>query len=459
MRKISFYLFLLVVWVMAFATLASAKITATEAQRLGKDLTPFGAEKAGNPDGTIPAWTGGLTGVPEGIGYKGPGDKHPDPFSEDKVLFTIDQSNVDTYKDKLNAGTLKMIEMYPDTMKVNVYPTRRTASAPQWVYDLTQKSALLCELTPDGLGLLNNGAHGGVPFPIPSRGEEVMFNHLLRWRNNGRTGIYDNKVVYADGKRVTMAAGNGWERYSWWDVHRKGEYDGLYYEVFLEYTNPDRRKGELLLMKDPLNQVAHPRMAWQYLPGQRRVRRAPQVAYDTPDSGAGGTATYDQAYIFNGALDRYDWKLLGKKKMYIQYNCYEADLVSLDELLTPFHLNPDHVRYELHRVWVVEATLAQGKRHAIERRVFYFDEDSWVATMADEYDGQGNLWRMSITTMKNNYEVPAVVQRLNQYYDFTLDFYCVNPLYNDPTYSAFVYELTVDPDFFGPEQVRRMGRR
>lgn len=459
MRKMLMYIGMIVAIVVTFCIPVSAKISKQEVERLGKDLTPFGAEKAGNAEGTIPEWTGGLTGVPDGIGYQGPGDKHPDPFADDNILFTIDASNVKTYGDKLNAGTRKMIEMYPDTMKVNVYPTRRTASAPQWAYDLTKESAVLCELTPDGLGLLNNGALGGVPFPIPTRGEELMFNHLLRWRNNGRTGIYDNKVVYADGKRVTMAAGNGWERFSWWDIDRKGDYDGFYYEVLLEYTQPDRRKGEYLLLKDPLNQVENPRMAWQYLPGQRRVRRAPQVAYDTPDSGAGGTATYDQAYMFNGALDRYDWKLLGKKEMYIPYNCYQADLVSEEELLTPHHLNPDHIRYELHRVWMVEATLKEGKRHAIARRIFYLDEDSWVIVMTDEYDGQDNLWRMAITTMKNAYEVPAVVQRLNQFYDFTLDFYCVNPLYNNPEKDAFVKELTVEPSFFSPEQLRRMGRR
>ena len=213
------------------------------------------------------------------------------------------------------------------------------------------------------------------------------------------------------------------------------------------------------MFKDPLNQSASPRMAWQYLPGQRRVRRAPQVAYDTPDSGAGGTATFDQSYVFNGALDRYDWKLVGKKEVYIPYNNYQADIVSLDELLTPHHLNPDHVRFELHRVWVIEATLKQGKRHSIARRTIYFDEDSWVASMSDNYDGHDNLWRLAITTMKNNYELPGVVQRLNQFYDFTLDFYCINPLYNDPSYNAFVYELKVEPNFFGPEQVRRMGRR
>lgn len=461
MRKIFFCTVILFASMVVIATYASAKISSQEAERLGKDLTPLGGERAGNAEGTIPEWTGGLTGIPEGIGYKGPGDKHPDPFADDKILFTIDASNVGEYADKVSPGIQGLIKKYPETYKIHVYPTRRSASAPQWVYDLTKKSATLCELTPDGLGLENNGAHGGVPFPIPKLAEEVVFNHLLRWRNDGRSGLYGNRMIYADGKLVTNAAGTAWERYSWWDGAKDGggKYDGMYYELFLAYTKPARRNGELLMIKDPLNQSENPRMAWQYLPGQRRVRRAPQVSYDTPDNGSGGLASYDQAYTFNGALDRYDWKLVGKKEMYIPYNCYQADLVSEEELLTPLHLNSEHIRWELHRVWVVEATLKKGSRHQYARRVIYFDEDSWVGVGTDLYDGRGNLWRLTFMSTKNNYNIPAIVQRHDTPYDLTLDYYNCNPVYNAPDYDAMIYKLTVKPDFFGPEQMRRMGRR
>ena len=48
-------------------TNAFAKVPESELARLGQDLTPSGAEKAGNADGTIPAWTGGLTEAPAGF--------------------------------------------------------------------------------------------------------------------------------------------------------------------------------------------------------------------------------------------------------------------------------------------------------------------------------------------------------------------------------------------------------
>src|SRR5690606_21713718 len=91
-----------------------------EAARLGKDLTPVGAEKAGNKDGTIPAWTGGITRSP--AGWK-PGDPRVDPFKDDKPLFSIDASNVDKYKDKLSEGQQTLIRTLKG-YRMDVYPTR-----------------------------------------------------------------------------------------------------------------------------------------------------------------------------------------------------------------------------------------------------------------------------------------------------------------------------------------------
>ena len=103
-----------------------AALTPEEAARLGADLTPIGAEKAGNADGTIPPWEGGITTWPEG--YK-PGDHHPDPFPDDPILFTITGQNADQYADKLTPGQMALLKTY-DTYKMNVYRTRRTASYP-----------------------------------------------------------------------------------------------------------------------------------------------------------------------------------------------------------------------------------------------------------------------------------------------------------------------------------------
>jgi len=106
-----------------FAVPAAAELSAADLAKLGTTLTPLGAEKAGNAAGTIPAWDGGITRPV--AGYV-PGGHYPDPFPNDKPLFTIDQSNVDKYRDNLSAGTVAMIKKYPD-YKLPVYQTRRTA--------------------------------------------------------------------------------------------------------------------------------------------------------------------------------------------------------------------------------------------------------------------------------------------------------------------------------------------
>ena len=120
----------------------------------------------------------------------------------------------------------------------------------------------------------------------------------------------------------------------------------------------------MILAREPMDQSKNARKAWQYLPGQRRVRRAPTISYDTPNPGATGLMTYDDVFMFNGSLDRYDWKLIGKKELYIPYNCYKPQLkVPLTEKCLGGHPDPEYWRWELHRVWVVEGTVKPGKRH------------------------------------------------------------------------------------------------
>ena len=80
----------LIILIFLYGT-AIAAVSPEEAARLGgPELTPIGAERPGNADGTIPAWTGGITEIPEGYS---PGQRHRDPFPEDEVLFTITAAN------------------------------------------------------------------------------------------------------------------------------------------------------------------------------------------------------------------------------------------------------------------------------------------------------------------------------------------------------------------------------
>src|SRR5437016_1340874 len=155
----------------ACAAFSHAAVSAEEAKQLGTTLTPFGAEKAGNKEGTIPEYTGGLTTPPPGF-VKGPGAKtRPDPFPEDKPLFSIDAKNMDKYADKLTEGAKAMMKKYPN-FRIDVYPSRRTVAYPQSVLDNTLKNATRCKTVEDGLAITPECA-GGIAFPIPKTGYEA----------------------------------------------------------------------------------------------------------------------------------------------------------------------------------------------------------------------------------------------------------------------------------------------
>jgi hypothetical protein len=435
------------------STLSWAKLSPEEIARLGKDLTPLGAEMAGSTDGTIPPWQGGITEPP--AGYK-KGDHHPDPFADDQVLFTIDATNMEKYADKLTVGHMAMLKTYP-SFHMKVYPTRRSASAPQRIYDATRKIAATAELVNDGDGV--RGAVNGIPFPIPKTGVEVIWNHLLRFRGE----LAERRIAQAAvtrGGNYTLVQFND-EFLLLYSKEGMTE-EALENKILLfkqEVTAPARLAGEILLVHETLDQVKEPRAAWVYNPGQRRVRRAPNVAYDNPGTASDGIRTNDQFDMFNGATDRYDWKLVGKKEMYVPYNSYKLHSNSLRyrDILTPLHVNPEHLRYELHRVWVVEATLKEGARHLYKRRTFYVDEDSWQILVVDIYDNRDQLWRVSEGHPINYYEVPTFWTTLEVHTDLQSGRYLAIGLDNESTMYNFDIKRTLSD--FSPGALRREGTR
>jgi hypothetical protein len=178
------------------------------------------------------------------------------------------------------------------------------------------------------------------------------------------------------------------------------------------------------MIVDPLDIGQKDRRAWSYLPGQRRVKVAPDLSFDTPNPGTAGATTFDDTFIFNGSMDRFDFKLVGKKEMYVPYNAYEAVYqAKQDDLLKPNHLNPDLVRWELHRVWVVQATLKDGKRHVYGKRTFYLDEDSWSALASDNYDARGQMYRAGFAYMAPSYDLPAPYTDMFGHYDLVARVY------------------------------------
>ena len=390
---------------------AQAAVSADEAKALGNTLTAIGAEKAGNKEGTIPAYTGGLSTAP--AGYK-PGDGlRPNPFAADKPRLSIDAKTMAAHADKLTEGTKALLQKYP-TFRVDVYTTQRSVAFPKFVADNTAQNAVRAKTLNDGRSI--EGAHAGFPFPIPKDGYEAMWNHLVRFNGQAYESKYRNLSVDASGRATLATEGVSVQEYPFWDTSKTSA--DTFWRIKLTYTGPARRAGEALMLVDPLDIGAKDRRAWSYLPGQRRVKVAPDLAHDTPNPGTAGATTFDDTFIFNGSMERFDFKLVGKKEMLVPYNTYAAVYQARqDELLKPNHLNPDLVRWELHRVWVVEARLKDGKRHVYSKRTFYLDEDSWVAVASDEYDARGQLYRTGFAYMAPSYDVPAPYTDMFGHYD------------------------------------------
>ncbi len=434
----------------------NAKVSPEQAARLGKDLTPTGAEKAGNKDGTIPAWEGGIIKPP--ANYK-KGMHHPDPFAADKVSYTITAQNADKYKDQLTPGVQALFKAYPDTFKINVYPTRRSASSPQYVYDAIKANAPRAELLASGNGF--KGASIGVPFPLPQNGLEAIWNHITRYRGITVARDTGQAAVMRNGEYTMVKFRDELDQ-----IYNKPgttpeqlEKDNILFMFKQWVTSPARLAGTALLVHETLDQIAKPRQAWTYNTGQQRVRKAPNVAYDAPGTAADNLRTTDDFDMFNGAPDRYDWKLVGKKEMLIPYNTYKlhSDSLKYDDILRPGHVNPDHVRWELHRVWVVEANLKGDTRHIYKKRVFFLDEDSWQASIVDMYDNRDQLWRVSVAHAINYYEVPVLWSTLEVIHDLQSGRYLAIGLDNEDEVYDFEADRTAAD--FTPDALRRQGRR
>jgi hypothetical protein len=381
---------------------SQAAVSADEAAKLKSSLTPLGAEKAGNKEGTIPSWEGGLT---QSSGAK-VGDIPVNPYPNDKPQLQINAQNAAQHAAKLSEGTQALLKKYPGSFRLDVYPTRRSAAAPAYVYDNTFKNATRCKTKDAGLSV--EGCFGGVPFPIPKDGFEVMWNYLLRVEPESVAYGFKNLVTSADGARALATRNDNFFQYPYFYKDGSPEnWSGEYFIQRFNATEPPYKAGESLVIRDSID-AKNPRQAWQYLVGQRRVRRAPTVGFDTPDFVASGANYFDEVQGFFGAIERYSWKLIGKQEMYIPYNDNALVTAKVSEAFATNHLNPDKLRWELHRVWVVEATVAAGKRHAVPKRRFYFDEDSWILALADGYDAEGKLWRTSQVTPFALPSVPAM---------------------------------------------------
>lgn len=401
----------LLVSMMVTSTVSLAVAPPGEEAKIGSFYNPLGGEMSGNAKGTIPAWTGGM----KKSAVVGDNAIPSDFLSEDSPLMKITAANMQEYADNLNPGVKALLEKHPDSFYLNVYPTRRTASAPDYVYSNTRENAKNCRILEGGESLA--GCFGGIPFPIPQDGIELIWNYLLRVAPEAEEHGFKNILQLPNGTRTVATRNDNFWQYPYY--YSDGNANDWSNEYFLQRfitTAPPFKSGESLVIRDSIS-AESPRRSWQYLLGQRRVRQAPAVGYDTPDFVSSGANYFDEVLGFFGMPDRYDWKIVGKQETYIPYNNNKLLTASEDEAFVAYHPNPDLIRWELHRTWVVEATVKEGKRHAVPKRVFYFDEDSWLLTQMDGYDSQGKLWRTSLNYPFAVPAIPALMVRMTSVFD------------------------------------------
>jgi len=438
------------------STATLAKVSSTEVAKLNKELTPMGAERGANKDGSIPSWNGGITSVPAGYSV---GDHHIDPFSADKVEYTITSANVAQYKSMLTPGQVKLFETYPDTYKMNVYQSRRSASYPEHVYQASIDNAGRTELVEGGNGIKD--AAVGIPFPVPKDGLEAIWNHILRYRGEAITRQGGQAAPTASGDYTYL----GFDDQLMLPYGMKGasaaklKETNILFKFKQKVTEPARLAGTALLVHETMNQIQTPRQAWTYNTGQRRVRRAPNVAYDTPGTASDGLRTTDDFDMFNGAPNRYNWTLKGKQELLIPYNDYRlhSDSLKYEDILQPGHINPEHVRYEKHRVWVVEASLKSDTRHTYKKRVFFIDEDSWQIAVTDIYDNRDELYRVGVAHGLNYYEVPTQWSTLEVFHDLQSRRYIAMGLDNEA--KMYDFSAKLKDVSFTSSALRREGRR
>lgn len=440
---------------------------------LGKTLTPVGAETKGNAAGTIPEWKGGdavalamligglkddssnRTGVGDISKATAFGSFFANPYASDKPLFTISAANLAQHQAEVTPGHAALLKRYP-SFRMPVYPTRRSGFFPQKVYDETAKNPGRAKLVNGGVA----GTTGGVPFPLPKTGEEVVLNHKFRFQGNNYAQTVTRAIVSPGGEvnpqRVKLEVLYQYGNTELNATTRAPNIVNFYMEKKLA---PARIAGEIDLAYSYATPVSGNsfQTIWVYSPGQRRVRLAPDLGYDTPQDD--GLRTSDELDQFNGGTDRYDWKLVGKREVIVPYNNYDllSPKIKYADLLKPGHLNPDYLRYELHRAWVVEATLKKGASHVYGKRVFYVDEDSWAIVVQEKYDTRGELWRVSEAIPVVSPWVGSIYTNNDIYYDLRSGRYLANGLVNE---EKEVMTLPKHgPEYFSEQNLRALGTR
>jgi hypothetical protein len=407
----------------AVMAISCGSSTAAVAQ-LDSSLTPLGAIKAGTPDGTIPPYTGGIAtmkNLPAGSDQTG----WPDPFAGEKPLFTVTAANMAQYAAELTPGEQALLQRYPSFF-MNVYPTHRTASFPDWMLQNSIKNATTAQLASDGEGV--TGAYGGIPFPVPKNGYEAMWNVSLAHPPAYCTTLFQSYLVDADSNVTFLGDTDVSWVYPYYDSS-SNKLPGNFFEYLrVQFHSPPPVDGTTYVFQLPISFDAGDDVTWFYDPATRRVRIAPEFKYDTPVASYGGSIDYDEQELFYGEMNKFDFKLIGRQEMIVPYNDYALDNTSESKLLGPHTLDSTEIRWERHRVWVVEATLKSGERHVYSKWDFYIDEDSWHIMASEAYDHSGAIYRVGFSYPLQDYGDGDAVSfsRTYGFYDLSKGNYMVN---------------------------------
>ncbi|MCU0124972.1 DUF1329 domain-containing protein [Pseudomonas vlassakiae] len=419
---------------------------------LRADLTPVGAERGASNDGRIPAWSGGLQAGQVSLAVNG---TPLDPYADEQPLYVITASNYTQYRDQLTAGQVALLKRYPQSFRLPVYPSHRSVAVPSQVGEWARHNALSARLVNDGNGV--QGFSGVLAFPRPDNGLQVLWNHLTRPRNGSYSLASDSITPRGDGRYATISLQQTFARP---DVLQDGQAGNVLYYLSYRMTAPSRLAGDAVVLHETLDQVAQPRLSWLYSSSQRRVRRAPALAYDSITPGTAGLRTADSRDMFNGAPDLYQWTLVGKKALHIPYNSYRlaSPLLGYAALIGPGHVNPQPTRYELHRVWEVVGTLKPGARHIYASRRYYLDEDSWAIVEADFFDHQGALWRTAQAHSYYHVTGQALVNAMEAIYDLRTGRYQLSGLTNEQP-RPYTFDVRTSASYFSPGALRSQGLR
>lgn len=451
------YLTATAVAVLLTAGSAWAKVPADQVARLGNDLTPMGSEKAGSPDGMVPAWDGGLSAPPAGVKFDAKTQNPANPFPGDQPKFTVTGANMAQYEQHLTDGHKALLKKF-GSYKMKVYQSRRTCALPQYAYEAAKKNAASADLSRDGDGVQNFTQ--GLPYPIFNNAMELIMDKRFSYRGYKATRQFAAAPVQSNGSyNLISVQDEAIFRYANPAVKSSDQLNNIGLLYIANTIAPARLAGNVILVHESINASVEPRKAWAYSPGTRRVRRAPDIAYDNPGTNTDAMSTSDAFDGFNGALDRYNWTIKGRSVKFIAYNSYELLHMKYADFIKPAHPNQDFVRYEPHRVWTVEATLKAGNRHVYARRVIHMDEDAKVVSNAENYDGRGQLWRVQEVPLVNAYHVPHCgTGALELVYDVLSGRYLALSLRaEEPPVNYFADELSEAR--YTPEAIRTLGIR